>query len=284
MTWGTRRAEVRIPKRPIASLALAMIVFCSPLHAQTVGRYFGSEVNINGEWGFGQSLVIEGKQVLEGFIISLDEVAMLNGVGVIIGSTGDSGNACNLKNFVISFPQGSSPRLDGPLDECRPVSHSIMNDRIEFRTKPMPLDPGNLWAWTAERGFVAGPEIPFVSDSTKGWDDLRARAVNHPGDLFNYGEVAQSIKDVALAEEKIIVPILTGVGSGKFNGDMYIGSACKPRMCGEQEAIVVADIRNKKIFLAWKVDKKPIVARPALNLWPQSARSAYANWKRPDWR
>jgi hypothetical protein len=59
---------------------------------------------------------------------------------------------------------------------------------------------------------------------------------------------------------------------------MYLGMACTSHMCTEEEALLAADIPQKKVYLAWKPMNAKIVVRPPVKEWPAQARTALKDW------
>ncbi|WP_217570373.1 hypothetical protein [Mesorhizobium sp. GbtcB19] len=243
-------------------------------------RMFGHDVSILKNKDQTQDqLSVDGKVIHADEYISFDEVAIVDGTPAVIGESSPGGNACDASPFVLSFPPGKAPRLDGPLDSCATITSKVESDRIVFSSAATAADKGQSWIWTAN-GFADGPPTVFSPDRTKGWDDLRARKVGHPADLFNYGEVGDQINALLGQDRAEILPIMQGVGSVEYDGDYIVATSCLPHMCDAIAQITVADLRERKIYLAWKLENQKIVVRPPVGKWPQKARSALSSWAR----
>jgi hypothetical protein len=248
------------------------------LHASPIAlKAFGHEVEIYGALGE-QKLVVDGREVLENWSLGLEGTAIVDGIGILIGTSNTGGNACDVSPFVISFPPGQSARIDGPLANCHAVTYTVHQDIIRFETQAGPAHDGDVWSWTPAGGFEEVGTTSFTPDQTKGWAALRERSASNPGDLLDYGEIANQIDDLLGPDREEVLPIIAGVGSGHFDGDAFVGSSCLPHMCTFVETMVFAHIPTKKVFLAWKLEDEPVVIRPKLSEWPQVARMALVRW------
>jgi len=227
---------------------------------------------------FEQVLSIDGREVLKDAILHIEDIHLISGTPAIVGSSSAGGNACDAAPFVLSFPLGANPRVDGPIESCRPVQMAVLADELTFSTTALPNSPGETWTWTPASGFAKSGDRDFVADTSKGWSELREKAVSHPGELLSFGEVAAQINDLLGAEKDDYSNIILGVGSGSFDGDYFVGSACTRHLCHEEEALLVASIQQKQVFLAWKPSREKIVVRPSMKQWPDRAKAALREW------
>jgi hypothetical protein len=201
-------------------------------------------------------------------IVGVEEVAIVDGIGVAIGYPGSGGNACDAAPFVLSFPGDKAPRFDGPLDTCDPVTHVISKDEIQFEVKAIPGRDGERWLWTPQSGFQSEGSFKHVESPEKTWSDLRSRKIDHPSELFDYADIASQIHALLGTEEKQFLPIITGLGSFKFD------------KCRFEEALVVADLERERVFIAWKTENRPIIVRPPLTEWSQTGRTILRDWSK----
>src|SRR5262245_58038456 len=118
----------------------------------------------------------------------------------------------------------------------------------------------------------------FHRTSSKGWNELRERTIEHPSALFEYGEISNQLDQLLGADKERFAQIMVGVGSGEFKNDTYIGKTCAPHMCTVVEAIVIADIPSKQVFLAWKENNSPIIVRPKITKWNEKFRAELREW------
>ncbi|WP_156462824.1 hypothetical protein [Methylobacterium sp. Leaf93] len=223
---------------------------------------------------------VDGRSIHQNWSLSLDEVALVGGVPVLLGSSGNGGNSCEATPFVISFPDGKTPRFDGPVDTCWIVTHKIASDRITFSTPAMPDADGEKWTWTPADGLKSDGKVKFVPSAEKGWSDLRDRSLNHPMGLFDYGPVATRIDQLLGDRKAQFLTAMNGPGIGRYEGDWFIGTACQRHNCSYtgSGSIVALDIPGRRLFLAWKPDGKKIEVRPAVAEWPSEARRSLATW------
>jgi len=245
-------------------------------------KVFGHTVEIlaNPSDKYGERVLkIDDHEFQKNYILSIDEIGTVGGVGIAIGSSSGGGNMCDASPFVISFPPQAKPQFDGPIDSCNSVSWEVLGDHIQFQTGALPLAPGQSWVWKPNSGFRAGPKIDFKANEKKGWNDLRSRTVNHPSELFSYAEVAKQIYARLGSNAGDVVPLIEGVGSGEFDGDLYVGSGCRPHACTDASVLVVANISTRAVFVSWKLEKRPIAASPKLTEWPDAERLQFEQWK-----
>jgi hypothetical protein len=154
----------------------------------------------------------------------------------------------------------------------------VRADQLTFSTTALPNSPGETWIWTPATGLAKSGSRDFVADTSRGWSELREKTVSHPGELLSFGEVAAQINDLLGAEKDDYSDIILGVGSGSFDGDYFVGSACTRHLCQEEEALLVASIQGKQVFLAWKPSGEKIVVRPPLKQWPERAKASLREW------
>ncbi|MBO3759979.1 hypothetical protein J5J10_09290 [Ciceribacter sp. L1K23] len=263
----------------LAALALAAIVAAAPLAAATEFQMtlFGHAVAIV-KAGDEESLEIDGRSVLKDYYLFVDEVRLVGGVPVVLGSASAGGNACDGAPFVLSFPDGAAPRIDGPIDSCVSVSMEEDGDSLVFSTRSTPNEPGERWSWTAEGGLKSLDAVAFQPDAAKGWAELRDRTATHPGDLFDYADIGGEIARLAGDDQRLVNDILMGVGSGAFKGDYFVGTACSRHMCMDQEALVIADIPSRTVYLAWKPSGQKIRVNPPVKTWPEKAKAEIRAW------
>ncbi|NSY46596.1 hypothetical protein G6L97_25955 (plasmid) [Agrobacterium tumefaciens] len=240
-------------------------------------KMFGHHVTIL-KRDFEQVLTIDGREVLKNEILSIEDIQLISGTPAIVGSSSAGGNAYDSSPFVISFPTNANPKVDGPVDSCRPVKMQVSADKLSFSTTALPNSPGETWVWTPISGFSKPEEQAFVANVSKGWAELREKTITHPGDILEFAEVAAQINRLLGPEKETYSDIIMGVGSGSFSGDYFVGSACTRHLCNEEEALLVASIQEKQVFLAWKPSGKKIVVSPPVKEWPEKAKAALREW------
>jgi hypothetical protein len=242
--------------------------------------FFGRRIEIVGTTEE-ERLLVDGREVHRAPVLSLDDVEMVGRTPVVIGSSSSGGNGCAGSSFVISFAVGATPRFDGPVGDCDAIDHRVHGDAIEFTTTALPSRPGRRWVWTASRGFATAGATLFQTDASKGWDELRGRRIGGPWDVFAIKEIADQAAGLLGADTKRFTSRLTGVASGRVVGDFYLGSGCLPHRCGSEEAMIAADLQNRRIYLAWKTESAPVEVRPPIAGWPAPARVFLRDWAKP---
>lgn len=249
------------------------------------GNYFGHLLRISGTF-MDDHLIIGGVEVHnDGIIDILEPLYLIGDVGVVIGMSATGGNCCPSVPFVISFAEGEEARFHGPLRSPFGTTFVVGPTEIRFESPPTPDRNGTIWNWTPDAGFVEQGRTVFVPDQSRGWADLATAIPQHPGDLFDYAEISSQLYSILGTERDFVVPLLLGVGSSRIEGDLYIGTGCRPHACNQAAAIVAADLSQRRLFVAWKPDGDlSIVVRPPVAEWPAIARAALAEWSRLWWR
>ncbi len=228
-------------------------------------------------------LTVDGKVVHRNAFITIEEATSVGGAHVVVGSSSNGGNACDGSPFVLSFQRGGRLRLDGPLKSCKSVTHDAVRGGIRFQSLALEGDPGQAWLWTPSRGFKFVGLVRHVPDPKRGWADLRADKALHPSELLDLGEVAPTLLALLGRDRRAVLPLLNGVGSGAFVDDLYVGSACRPHACMDTGVLVLADPKARKLYVAWKLERRKIQMSAAIAKWPPAARVQLKKWMK-SWR
>ena len=265
----------------IGSRLFASVICC--LTASAAGaaeidiQMFGRSVSIS-KAEDQERLTIDGREILKNYYVSIDQIEMVGGTPVAIGTSSMGGNACEGSPFVLSFPPEGNPRLVGPLDTCFGVRVETLTDALILSTAATPNEAGERWIWTLQDGLKKTAGEEFVADTSKGWTQLRERTVSHPGELLAFAEIGREIASMAGADRELVNDILMGVGTGVFRGDYFVGTACTRHMCLEQEGLIIADMQARKVYLAWKPSGEKIKVEPPVKEWPEKAKIEIRKW------
>jgi hypothetical protein len=265
-------------KRIVLSVALfSALAVGHAVLAGEVKTFAGHTITTEGE-NPNVELKIDGQTVHTNAILTLEKEATVAGVPVIVGNSSDGGNACNGTPFVISFPKGGKPRLDGPIDDCAYIEYEVRAKQISFHTYNVPGQGAERWVWTPAGGLKQIANEPFVPDAGTGWDALRTKKWDHPADIFKNEEIAKELKQLLGAKFAEFEQIAVGTGGGEFEGDDFVGSACTPHMCGDEEAMIFLSARDHKIYAAWKPSGQKILVYPPVKQWSKKARLELKDW------
>lgn len=265
-------------RRNSCMLAMAILVAGSEAaKAIDVESLFGHSVRIEGEYPE-RALKIDGRELHRNAILLFDELAIVNGVPALIGSSGDGGNACDGSPFVVSFPPGGKPRFDGPIEACAYIQHEVFPDKIVFSTNNISGQGREQWSWTVADGLKEMGIVPFVAEDKAGWQALRERSFQHPSDALKNAEIAGALQSLLGPDFETFQDIITGTGGGEFKSDDYVGATCTPHMCREVEALLFLSAKDRQAFAAWKPYEKKIVVRPPVDRWPEKAKQELRAW------
>lgn len=259
------------------SLAFLFAMLAPSAQADYAMTVFGHPVEIVGRLN-DQRLTVDGRVLVKDVIVTIDQINVVAGTGVLIGGSSGGGNACDVAPFVVSFPPGGQPKVDGPIDECGMGTITFHPQSIEFVYSALPDLPGHRWIWTAAAGFKDAGEIAFGANRKLGWDALRHHDLSFPIDLYENGEVGAAIKALTGTDDPAFTAGLRGPSDGEFVGDLYVGSGCVAHDCPSAGSFIIADIANRKVYLAWKEDDRPFAVRPAVREWPGPFRLRLKEW------
>lgn len=233
------------------------------------------------ERDFEKVLSIDGRELHTNQIIFLDDIYAFGGTVVVVGTSSGGGNACDGSPFVVSFPEKGAPRIDGPLDSCAPVSHTVDGTSLLFSTANIPGRDTERWQWTVDRGIAPLDPVAFQPDAASGWSNLRERTFTHPSDAFKNAEIAASFKMVLGSDFTRFQQLMSGVGSGAFKGDDFVGSACRPHACLDEAGLIFLSSSDRRVYAAWKPDGGKIAVFPSpVKDWPEKARAELKEWAR----
>jgi hypothetical protein len=270
----------------LARAAIAFTLMSEASARADVETFFGHSVVIehNSE-SMETTLRVDGHQFLKNDAapiptIALEEVAIVGATPVIIGreSSAGGGNACDWSPFIISFPKDSAARLDGPVESCSFVRIEVASDQINFSAVNADANGEDRWIWTPANGIKELEAAALTADEDKGWNTLRERTLNHPSDVFGYGEIARQVTNLLGSDTDQFRRILSGTGTGEFKGDDYVGIACASHLCGISEALIYLSAKDRSVYLAWKPEAAKIIVRPAVTNWPESPRLELKSW------
>lgn len=222
--------------------------------------------------------VADGKDVVEGMVVSIDRELTINGVGVLIGYQSIVATACDANIFVVSLPKNRPFRLYGPKGDCSTITYEVEKNAIRF-LRSQNYKP-KTWTWTPEKGMSAEADanLPNPFQDSDLWQDLSAGRVDHPLLLFSHPQMAELIKTWIGKEEDRVVYAAFGAGNVERKGDLFVASSCARHLCGSEEIMFVFDTTTKGIFVSWKLDEKPPVVKPAAEQWPPLARAELDEW------
>jgi hypothetical protein len=225
-----------------------------------------------------QELKVDGHSFYKNAIILFDELIVIDNTPALLGTSSPGGNACDGSPFVLSFPPHSQPKLDGPLDSCAWFQHENSDSSVVFSTHPVPGKSTEHWNWTPTDGFAQLPDTPFAADPSLGWDNLRERTLGHPAEVFKNEDLSASVKALLGSRFDWFQALMTGVGSGEFIGDDYVGTSCRPHMCMDEAGLLFLSAHDRRVFVAWKPDGQKIVVMPPVKEWPDKAKGELRSW------
>jgi hypothetical protein len=75
-----------------------------------------------------------------------------------------------------------------------------------------------------------------VASFAKGWNTIWERKINHPAGLVESQEIAGALDQLLRPDAPAYRKQTSGVGSAKFVGDYFIGSACIKYECDQTDS------------------------------------------------
>jgi hypothetical protein len=190
------------------------------------------------------------------------------------------GNACESSYFVLSFPRGEAPRIDGPLDSCLPSSYRVGNDSILVDVKPTSTAEGRRWTWAPQGGFSPPEIIAFVPSRADGWNAMRSRTIDHPTRLLSYADSASLVTERVPARLRdAIQRIAAGPGIVQYRDGVAVAFACQAHSCDDTTLLIAADIPSRRVFVAIKDSSGPPSINPSFAQWPPAAGAEVAKFR-----
>jgi len=156
-----------------AAIAVIVPTFSLAQATEISARFFGYRLEMPRDED-GRTLRIDGVKLLKNWYLDIEEVAVVAGVPVIIGSSSNGGNACESSPFVVSFPKEGKPRLDGPLDTCSGTGHQLTANGIDFFSAAIPGREGERWQWTFVNAFTKLPKRMGATARAHCWSPKRS--------------------------------------------------------------------------------------------------------------
>ncbi len=248
-------------------------------------RMYGHQVAIARDAKDMLDLTVDGRTVVRDAVVAIDETAVVGGVPVLIGERGQGGNACDTQRFVVALPTdakaGARPRIDGPIETCDSTTYRVLADSIVVERPPSPSGEGKRWTWTPDRGFSKVEVIPFVPSDRSGWAALRAHALDHPGKLFGYADLAGLIRDRLPQGVRDQIPeLLKGPGQVRYDGDVAVAFVCRSHACDESGMLIALDSSARKISIAFKAEGGGAAfVAPPFGRWPAEAAEEIAHFR-----
>jgi hypothetical protein len=261
-----------------ALCAVAALNFgVNPAPAAT-GDYFGHKISIENIGDDFKALNVDGKEVERASQVFIDRTASVGEVDIVVASLGSGMVSCSLQTFFIVFAKGNSTQTFSPGDDCRGYDYEIKPESISFTIAPSPSQDGEKRRWTPAGGLTAPEKIAFMPDPAQTWANVRLANVSRPAILFQFSDINAQLHELIGKDFADVISIVDGVGHGEFKDEMYVGTSCMQHMCGDVEALVIADVPSRRVYLAWKLENKAIVVRPEVTQWPKAARIELKTW------
>ena len=106
----------------------------------------------------------------------------------------------------------------------------------------------------------------------EGWTAVEKKSLSTPTDVFLNDEIDAQIKTLLGKEYQNFQIILSGEGKGDYNAGSYVGHACTPEKCADQEALILLHKDSKKVFAQYRISGKKARVFPAIKHWPKDMR------------
>ncbi|MCE6958751.1 hypothetical protein LAZ40_06780 [Cereibacter sphaeroides] len=269
-------------KTLLASIAAVLAAFPAAAYIGPLDiTAFGHEVEVvmvQGRNGEVMELRVDGQALYSDVRVLIEQVAVVGGTPVLVGSASAGGNVCADSPFVVSLEPGKPALFDGPVDDCTWPRTEIGDAEIRFIAEAHPTRPGHVWRWTPGGGIETVEELAAKPDPARGWEALREHRIAHPSDIFTYGPLAEAATALLGDDRETFLEIAGGPGSGTWHGESWTGTSCQAHMCGWTGSFVHLDVPNRKIYLAWKRAQGSVEMRPAQGDWPKQVLSRETDW------
>lgn len=273
---------LRLASMALRILALSAGLVSPPCLAQEFETaLFGHDVRIQKGADAMRTLTVDGRELVKDQHVSIDEVGLVAGVPVAIGKRDSGGNACDASYFIVSFPRGETPRVDGPLHSCLSSEYRMADDRIVVQVPPSSVVKGERWTWTPATGFSPPEPVAFTPSNKDGWNAVRSHVIDHPASLLGYADLAALVEAKVPARlRQALTTIAAGPGQVEYRGDILVASACQAHSCTDTALLIAADIATRRVFVALKDSDGGLSIDPPFAQWPSSASDRTAAFRR----
>lgn len=137
---------IRLPATTFAlGFAILGLTSTSAPAEEFTTRMFGKDVSISAVDDM-KKLVVDGVELVRDRYVDIEEIGIVEGMPVLVDSSSNTGNACSGPPFVVSFPPGGKPRMDGPLGTCSGLAHEMSSSGPTFFSAAMAGSDGERWA------------------------------------------------------------------------------------------------------------------------------------------
>lgn len=269
--------------------ALAFATLATPVAAEGGQPVLGRELVVTEEMeisigesqvdGYQETLIANGRVILNAEMIYLIETHDFADGIALIGQGGLGSHSCSPGPFVV-WITGAEARIEGPLDTCDDMRFTRENDRLVFRTHPVPGSPTHQWVWTPEAGFFDPETSFFTPGKDLKWHDFSELDAVHPLYVMDYKEVWQPLEaNLTQSDLEALVMSLDGIGSGTVTSDGYAGEACDRFDCGASFGRLWIDQDRRGIYAMWVHEEEGTGFYPAARAdWPQYLLSDAAEY------
>ena len=118
-------------------------------------RYLGHGMNLVTTEGAEAPQLIDDRELTKQWDVSVSEMRIVSGVGVVIGSSSLGGYACDGSSFVIYLPPNQTSTFDGPVGNRFSIKWSFGNDKVVFRPAATAAQDGQEWRTSCQRSRFA---------------------------------------------------------------------------------------------------------------------------------
>jgi len=249
-------------------------------HAENFNKnVFGHDVVIKDGGAFDNTLFVDGKELLQSELMSVDKISTIENTGVIIGNSGMAGNACPGSIFLIAIAPRKAPEFVGTFGDCQEVEAHVEADKVVIDVSADVGESAETWVWSPAKGLTHSSHV-VAFDQGVGWDSLRRHKHKFPADLLESKEIsAQMMQQVGPDNADFYRQALKmGFGELEWQGHYAMGGGCISGRCDEEGQLTVFDLDNKTLFIALKQYESKIQVFPDVHQWPKTARLALKKW------
>ena len=213
----------------------------------------------------GQSMTVDGAEILSDWLIFADDTQTLPGGAVLYGVAGAGGNACDAAPFALWLPEGKPAELSGPIETCSFLEARPIEGGVAWASASMPGRMTERWQWTVAEGLQALDPTPFAPDAGRGWDDLQNLGGEHPSEALRLEPVYKALTEgLGEAGFQSFAERLAELGSSELTGEGYQGDGCLKFTCDEDWAVIYLDGGSERPFVIWKVS-----GEASYRFWPE---------------
>lgn len=156
-------------------------------------------------------------------------------------------------------------------------------DALVVRTGVSPSMDGQLWRFTARDGLQLVGSLKFSPQPGTVLSPMSVSSVHYGFEFYRNAGFVSRFRELTGTDADLIMRATQTSDLVRIStdGQYVFSSGCMPHNCRDEAGLLVVDIKNSTVLVAYKPEGRPIKVYPAVGAWPISARQALKAWATP---